>query len=154
MANRILLVAAGIISALSVSACGGSDTPAANLNPALAGTWVGTTTITFPGYAPSSYQGQLTIAVSGTNGTVSQLCLDGSGTMTMTGSGNSASWTGTLVCVPVAVTCPSGPGTFSYTLTSTSGVLSSNNRTLTAQSSGTGTLCGTATTVTFSFVGT
>jgi len=140
--------------ALVMGACGGSDEPAASLNPAFSKTWTGTTTVTIPGVAPITYQGQLVIAVSGGNATVTRVCLDGSGTLTMSGSGNSASWTGTLVCAPLAVDCPAGPGTLNITFYSANGTLSNNSTTLTAQGSGTAIACGSATTITFSFVGT
>jgi hypothetical protein len=159
MPNRILIVVAGLVSALAVSACGGSDTPAASLdpgslNPAFAKSWNGTitATATMPGSTPVSHGWQMIIAVSGANATVSRICADGSGTVTMSGSGNSASWTGSWVCPVMPFdSCAA----FVFKWTSASVVLSSDNATLTAEGSGSGggTGCG-ASSVTFKFVGT
>ncbi len=154
MTIRSFAAPAALLVALSLAACGGSDTPAAGLNPAFAGTWDGITAVTIPGVTPITYQGQLAISLSGNAAGVSRVCPDGSGSLTMTGTGNTASWTGSLVCAPIAVTCSGTPGTLNITLTSATGSLSADTTTLTAQGSGTATACGGSTTVTFSFVGT
>jgi hypothetical protein len=157
MPSRILIVVAGLISVLAVSACGGSDTPAASLdpgslNPAFGKTWSGTitATATMPGSTPVSHGWQMITAVSGANATVSRICADGSGTVTMSGSWNSASWTGSWVCPVMPFdSCAAFP----FKWTSASVVLGSDNATLTAEASGSGTGCG-ASSVTFKFVGT
>ncbi len=154
MPTRSFAALLSLVAVLALAACGGSDTPAVSLNPAFAGTWDGTTTVTIPGAAPITYQGQLVISLSGATASVSRVCLDGSGSLTMTGSGNAASWAGSLVCAPVAVTCSGVAGTLNITLTAAAGALSNDTTTLTAQGSGTATACGSATTITFSFVGT
>jgi hypothetical protein len=153
MTSRTLAVLFALIGMLSLAACGGGDS-AAGLNPAFAGTWNGTTTVTIPGYQPLTYPGQLIISLNGSSAVVSRVCPDGSGSLTMSGSGSAAAWTGTVVCPPMAVTCSGTSTTLSITLTSAAGSLSADTTTLTAQGSGTATVCGGATTVTFSFVGT
>ena len=154
MPTRSFAALLSLVAVLTLAACGGSDSPAAALNPAFAGTWDGITTVTIPGAAPIAYQGQLVISLSGASAAVGRVCPDGSGSLTMTGSGNAASWTGSLVCAPIAVTCSGSPGSLNITLTAAAGSLSGDTTTLTAQGSGTATACGSATTITFSFVGT
>lgn len=142
-----------VVALLVLSACGSSGTESSppDINQAVNGAWTGTTTVTFPGFAPSYYSSELTVAASGTSATISQVCFDGSGAVIASGSGNSVTWSGALVCAPVTMgTCSSVTITFN----SISGVLSANGTTLTGQGSGTATGCSSSSSVTFSFVGT
>ncbi len=135
-----------LLPILAALACGGSNDPV--LDPAFAGTWTGTTTITFPGYAPFYSSGQLLIAVSGQDANVTEICPDGSGGVTATGTGENAAWSGTYACPAVALgTCAS----VAITYTSASAILS--NTTLSVVAAGTASGCGTTSDVTVSFSG-
>ena len=119
----------------AAAGCGGSS--GGNLDPALGGTWSGTATLTLAGGSPQQFSGDLTLAVSGQNATVN-VCLDGSGPITMHGSGQSASWQGSMACAPVQFT-----GCAAVTLTFQSASVSLNGSTLTVQSGGSLSGCGT-----------
>lgn len=127
------------------AACGGSSA----LDPALNGTWTGPTTFTVTGNAPQTGTGSLKVAVSGQNAVLSEICLDGTGSVTMPGSGNSASWTGSFDCPPVQFT-----NCAAVILTFKSATISLNNATLTAQGSGTGAGCGATISFSLALTGT
>jgi len=139
-----------------LAACGGGTNNGNNgggLNPAFAKQWTGASTISGPGLNGTSYAAQITISgVNGNSATVTQVCLDSSGSMTVTGSGNSAVWNGTLDCPPL----PQAGANCSLTLTftSASATLSANGTTLNATGTGTVTGCGLNTTFTNVFQGT
>jgi hypothetical protein len=63
MNRRSFAALASVLVVMSLAGCGGSD--GAALNPAFAGTWNGTSTLTAQGYSPISYAGQSIITVSG-----------------------------------------------------------------------------------------
>jgi len=121
-----------------------------SVNPRFAKTWTGTATVTIPGASPLSYPSQLTITVSGDSATATNICPDGSGSVTAHGNGDTINWTGSVDCPPVALSC--GSATLTYkTATLT---LSNDGKTLTAQGSGTASVCGVSAPITTSFVGT
>jgi len=128
------------------SACGGSG--GGNLDPALGGTWSGTATLTLAGQQPQQFAGDLSVTVSGQNATMN-VCLDGSGPITMHGSGGSASWQGSMACAPVQFT-----GCAAVTMTFQSVSVSLNGSTLTAQSAGSLSGCGTTLGFTLGLTGT
>jgi len=132
---------------LALCACGGSSNN--NLSSAFGKTWTGTTTVTIPGHNPSTSSGQLTVTVSGNSATVTNICPDGSGSVNATGSGNSATWSGTVTCTETA-NC----GTLALAYNSASFTLSSDNKTLTADGSGTVSGCSQSATFAVHFVGT
>jgi hypothetical protein len=131
------------LAVLVLCACGSSP-----LNSAFGKAWLGTSTVTIPGQAPVSFTSQLNITVSGDNATLTNLCPDGSGSLTATGSGNSAAWSGSVSCF-----IPGNGCTLTLTYKSTALSLSSDNRTLTSDASGTASGCGLNTTFTVHFVG-
>ena len=151
MLTRNFAALAVLLFSLSLAACGGSDSPSAALNSAFNGSWVGTSTLTAQGYAPLTYQGQTSVAVSVSTATLSNICPGGGSSITATGSGNTASWTGSVVCPAVNVVgfCSS----VVFTATSATMSLSQDGATLTAQASGQGVGCGGTLAVTLSFVG-
>ncbi len=144
-------------------ACGGSDngsntdggggsTPVAPLNPALGGTWNGTTVLTLAGADPIAYPSQLIVSVTGQSATAKHVCpLEGDpGTITLTGSGDAAFWSGTLACTPIqAAECQA----FTFTFRNASAALNPGG-TVSAHASGSGSGCGVSLDFTFSFVGT
>jgi hypothetical protein len=121
---------------VAAAACGGSS--GGNLDPALGGTWSGTATLTLQGGSPQMFPGDLTLTVSGQDATMAGVCLDGSGPVTMHGSGEAASWQGNLICPAVQFT-----GCSAVTLTFQSVNVALNGSTLTAQSAGSASGCGT-----------
>ena len=138
--------AIGLIFAAAI-ACGGSSSD--NLNTAFNGTWTGPLALTIGNQSPQQLgNGQLVISVSGQNANVSQVCLDGSGSVAAHGSGNSASWSGSLACPPIQFTNCS-----SVVLTLTSASATLNGSVLTAQGAGTGTGCNTTQNFTITFTG-
>lgn len=146
---RIALVTASL---LLLSACGGggSPEPVTDLDPAMGGTWIGTSTVTATGQSPQTAPGTLEVAVAGRNATITKVCPDGTGTMVATGSGHAAAWTGTLTCPPVAVSlCPN----VVVTLTSANGSLSADGLTLTVVATGRASACGLTPGVTLGFMG-
>ncbi|MFT3912653.1 MAG: hypothetical protein QM704_00800 [Anaeromyxobacteraceae bacterium] len=95
--------ALGAAAALALAACGdGNNNDKKNqLDTAMSGTWAGTATLTIEGVAtPTSFPGELDVAVSGDQATVSKLCLDAaaSGSVVAKGDGSAASWNGTQAC--------------------------------------------------------
>ena len=120
---------------LALCACGGSSD---NLNAAIGKTWTGTTTISVNGQSQGNSAGQLTVTVSGKTADVSNVCGNGNGSVTITarGSGNSATWSGIVMC-----TDPVNCGTLTLTYNSATLNLSSDNKTLTADASGTVSGC-------------
>jgi hypothetical protein len=145
--NRILLV---LVVAATLNACGGSsDDGEPPLNPALSGTWTGSTTVSFPGFAPFSYASYVVIAVSGQTATAAAVCPDGSGSIAIQGSGDTAEWHGAYSCAPVALGACS-----TVTLTYQSIVATLNGSgTLSAVGSGVASGCGTSSAVTLTFSG-
>jgi hypothetical protein len=145
----IWTLAAILFAAILGCSSGRSGSP--TLNPAFGKTWTGTTTIRALGLTPTSYAGQLTVAVSGDSATVTKVCPDGSGAVSSTGSGNTINWTGNLACPPIAVqTCSA----VTFTYSSATLTLSADGSTLTAEASGQLSGCGGSTSITASFVGT
>jgi hypothetical protein len=139
--NRFALVLA---LALLVSACGGS----ASLDPAMAGTWAGTATVTMSGLNPLQYSSGLRVSVSGDTAMVSGICPNGGGAINTVGSGSSAGWTGSYACPPIAFSdCPA------VTFTFTSGHIDFRNGALVAQGAATGAGCGLTRAASFSFTG-
>jgi len=61
------------------------------LDQSLAGTWVGTTTLALPAF-DLVYPSTVKIDVSGSTGSITQICPDGSGSFPLEGSGASAHW--------------------------------------------------------------
>ena len=118
---------------LALCACGGSSD---NLNSAIGRTWTGTTTFSVNGQNQGNSAGQLTVTVSGKTANVTNVCKDGSVTITARGSGNSATWSGVVTCTD-QVNC----GTLTLIYNSATLDLSSDNKTLTADASGTVTGC-------------
>jgi hypothetical protein len=130
-------------------ACGGGGSGNQVIDPAMAGTWTGTTTLTVSGYQPQTSNGELQIAVSGQDATFTQVCPGGTGSITGHGSGRSVSWQGSYVCPPANILgCP----TVVLTLQSASATL--NGSTLSAQGSGNGSGCGVNASYTVAFTGT
>ena len=129
---------------LALCACGSNT-----LNGAFAKAWLGTSTVTILGQAPVDFPSQLNITVSGDSATLTNICPDGSGSMTATGSGNSAAWSGSVACFVPGNSC-----TVTLTYKSTALSLSTDNRTITSDASGTADGCGLNTTFTVHFVGT
>ena len=148
--TRCFSAFAAFVFALTLAACGGSDSPTPSLNSAFSGMWTGTTTLTAQGYTPLHYNGYMTVSASGQTATVTRICYDNSGAINASGSGNVAAWTGSLTCPPVSITglC----GSVAFTWTSAAASLSADGATLTAQASGTGTGCGSTLPPTMSFV--
>jgi len=132
------------LALLALCACGSNT-----LNGAFAKAWLGTSTVTILGQAPVNFPSQLNITVSGDNATLTNICPDGSGSITATGSGNSAAWSGSVNCFVPGNNC-----TLTLTYKSTALSLSSDNRTITSDASGTANGCGLSTTFTVHFVGT
>lgn len=85
------------VCALSLAACG----PA--LDPAMAGTWVGTTSYAFSGLSTIDVSGAsvVTTLAGGDELRVLGTCPTGSGFITATGAGGHATWSGNLVCPAV-----------------------------------------------------
>jgi hypothetical protein len=153
--RRNLVLALGVFSALAVSACGDNGgsigNPGVNLflDPALAGTWDGTSTMNLSGQAPLLYAGKLSISLNGLGANVSPICPDGTGIVIMSGIGNSARWSGFLRCAPKAF---GACAAVSVAFTSANLALSGDGLTLLAE--GTATGCETTASVTFTFAGT
>ena len=139
---------------LLLSACGGggggTPEPLPDLNPAMGGTWTGTSTVTATGTPPTSVPGALEVAVAGRNATISRVCPDGSGAIVATGSANAAAWTGSLSCPPVSV---SACASVVATLTSAHGSLSADGLALTVRALGSASGCGFTLPVQLDFVG-
>lgn len=132
---------------LVLCACGSSSD---NLNSAIGKTWTGTTTFSVNGQSQGNSAGQLTVTVSGKTANVTNVCPDGSVTITARGSGNSATWSGIVMC-----TDPVSCGTLTLTYNSATLNLSSDNKTLTADASGTVSGCNWSNAaLTVHFVGT
>jgi hypothetical protein len=154
--RRNLVLALGLISTLAVSACGDNGGPIGSpdvnlffLDPALAGTWDGTSTMNLSGQAPLLYAGKLSISLNGLGANVSPICPDGTGIVIMSGIGNSARWSGFLRCAPKAF---GACAAVSVAFTSANLALSGDGLTLLAE--GTATGCETTASVTFTFAGT
>lgn len=140
-----------LIAALAFAvACGGSEgDDSSSLDPGLSGTWTGTTTVAFPGYAPVYYSSYMVIAVSGETAVASAICPDGTGTITARGSGKSAEWAGSYLCPPVAFdTCSA----VSLTYQNATVTLNASG-TVTANGSGVANGCGVSSPVTLTFNG-
>lgn len=147
--SKAALVVVSIL-ALAASACGGSaPAPAASLNPALAGTWSGTTRLTL-GSSTFSESSTVTVTVSGQQGTLYPVCFDGTGTITATGSGDTASWSGTMPCPAVAL---GGCSSVVLTFVSAGANYLSLNDWLGASASGSATGCGVTQAATLTFLG-
>jgi len=101
-----------IAALLLCAACGGSPTAAPALNPAFAGSWTVSASVTGPAFSPtgkgliSNYDGTLLLTTLGPTATVAHVCPDGSGTVTVNGTDNGpAGWDGgqSLICPAVAL---------------------------------------------------
>jgi len=145
----------GVVAALLLAACGGSDgggDPGPEpLNPAFGGTWSGTVVLSFQSGTFEPYPGTLAITVSGNTATVSLVCpITAAGSLEAHGSGNSVSWDGTLVCPPLVfpTICDYVVLTYRHATATLSG------GTLTAIATGNGTGCGRTESMTVTFLGT
>ncbi len=108
------------------------------LNPAIAGTWSGPSSVRIAGGAPSAGTLRVTVTVSNDMMTVVPLCADGSGAMPATGNVNLATWGGTLTCPPAPV-----GGCASTTLSYQSATFTlGNDDVLTVSAQGDATGCG------------
>jgi hypothetical protein len=144
---------------IAVAGCGGGGSN--SLNPAMAGTWPGTTTVTLQGASPFIYSSLLTVSVSGSQGTVSGICYDGSGSMSASGSGDTLLWSGSSTCPPVKFFgCLAVTVTFQSANIHVSSHPYDAGHTLTAQGSADvsttgppGSGCGSSEAATFSFTG-
>jgi hypothetical protein len=115
--NRFVLTLA-----LLTLACGGR-----RLDPALAKTWVGTTTVIIGGGGQFSYASQITISVNGDAATVTEICQGGGGSIAAKESRDDpqssydpdfASWSGSEACPPIPQTGASCPLVYTYTTAS------------------------------------
>jgi hypothetical protein len=129
--------------AATLTACGG------DLDPGLAGTWLGTSVVALEGFQPYTYPSSLPIAVSGDTATVGNVCPTG-GSLTVTGSGDSADWKGSLACPPISY---AGCNAVAFTYQSATIKLRDNGGLL-AEGSLTAWGCGQSTKGTLSFTGT
>ena len=158
MRQRSLAPVLGVLAALIVSACGGSTTPPAALNPAFAKTWSANATIILPAVGNTAnaptYPAQIAVAVTGATATVSGLCGDGTGNITLTGSGSSGTWTGSMSCPVGMVVCGTSPGQLVTTLTSATGTVGGTPLEFIINGSGTAICGGVPTTFTILINGT
>ena len=132
---------------LAVTACG-SD----KLDPAFAGLWTGSATMTMGTSSFTQNDVQVSIALPNeTSLTISPVCPGNTGIITATGKGDSISWSGSVTCPAVALTSCSS---VVVTLQSGTATLSSDGKTLTAAASGTATGCSQTNAFSWQFVGT
>jgi hypothetical protein len=152
-------IAAGLIFALTMTACGGSSDStsdpvdsSAPLDAGFAKTWSGDFSMTCTGVGTSFYPGvTATLTVSGNYLTALLACTpSGSTTVTATGSGRTATWTGSFSCPP---TVQGSCYNLIFTRTSVTYTLNANG-TLTATGVGSLAGCGISTDCTTSFSGT
>jgi len=142
MRRAILMVAA-----ILWCACGSPPPP---MDPNFSGTWQGSATFDLTG-GPSYFISpgpEIIVAVSGTTGTISNICPGATGTANISGSDNVATFSGNVVC-------PAWPTTGSWTCASvvftyTSGTATlfrggavGEPNTLWVDASGTAVGCGT-----------
>lgn len=139
-----------IILGAMLVACGGSqENGGAKIDPALAGTWNGTTTVTIAGLQPSSFASSVTISVAGSTATVENVCPHGPSSLTASGSGESIAWAGAYVCPDASfVDCAR------VTFTLLSGSLTLGGGALSGSANATGAGCGVSRAATFAFQGT
>jgi hypothetical protein len=123
---RKLLSLLGLVSVL---ACGSS---APTIDPGMAGTWVGTSTASIAGQAPTTFGGQqVVVSVDGGTAQVAGVCpsgagSSGSGTVTATGDDDSAAWTASVSCPAVSIGS-NPPATITYTGGTTSCAMAMNS---------------------------
>jgi len=94
-----------VLGLVSVAACGSST---GTIDPGMAGTWVGTSTVAIAGQAPSTFPGQqVVVSVDGGTAQVAGICPSGgslsSGTVTATGDDDTASWSASVACPAVSI---------------------------------------------------
>ncbi len=142
------LFTAFLLAALACGGGGGSSS--GSLDPAFAGTWSGTVTLSVSGSPSTSSASQLVVAVSGQSATISEVCPEGNGSVTAQGSGDSATWNGNVSCLAIPITgvCAS------VIITYTSATATLSNGTLTVQATGKAAGCGASSPVQVSFSGT
>jgi len=144
------LFTAFLLAALACGGGGGSSS--GSLDPAFAGTWSGTVTLSVTGSPSTSSASQLVVAVSGQSATISEVCPDGKGTGSVTaqGSGDSATWNGNVSCLAIPITgvCAS------VIITYTSATAMLSNGTLNVLATGKAAGCGASSPVQVSFSGT
>lgn len=136
------ICALAVFALLFSLACG----PA--VDSGMAGSWEGPVTVAFPGYAPFSYRGRMTIETNGDRVVARGVCPGGGGSITATGSGRSARWTGQEKCSPVPVEACS-----TVVLTYSSAAIELGADGLTAKGDGLSVGCGIAATVEMTFAG-
>jgi|GEM_PF-4485577 len=148
-----------LLGLLGVGACSSSP---GTIDPGMAGTWVGTSTVAIAGQAPTTFTGQqVVVSVDGGTAQVSGLCpgASGAGTATATGVEDTATWSAAIACPAVSIgTSP--PVAISYTAGTTSCAMAMNSMmmdvvTLTNVSNGTVPAAGGGTSqVVVTFTGT
>ena len=138
---RANLVAAAVLWC----ACGSSPP----LDPSFSGTWQGSATFDLTG-VPSYFISpgpEMVVAVSGTTGTISNICPGATGTANISGSGNVATFPGNVVCPAWTATGTWTCASVVFTYTSGTVTLFRGDavepKTLAVDASGTAVGCGT-----------
>ena len=148
MTQKTLAAITVVAAAITLAACGGSDT--SGLNPGLAGSWSGNSILGSDSTLIAQWPATVTVTVSGQNGAMTPICPGGSGTITASGTGNTANWTGTLQCPPFELgSC----ATAVLTWTTARATLSADGTSLLSYASGQLSGCSQNTPVYLNFVG-
>jgi hypothetical protein len=150
------------LAVLSVCACGSSTAP---IDPNMAGSWVGTTTIAIT--TANSGQGQATsaqlpenvvVTVSGNTAEVAGVCPDASGSVSASGAIGSCSWSAAFSCPAISTEgCSAVSSTYTSGTVGCAMMMNGGGMdvpTLTVNASGTAAGCGVTHTSTLSSSGT